>query len=71
MGIPSGDNRIPKKVKPLMASIADIGLQKPIDVLEVAGEYSGFSGGHCYEACCNLVHDTIRARRLPRPQISA
>lgn len=57
-----------EKVKALMASIADIGLQEPIDVLEVEGEYYGFSGCHRYEACCKLGHQTIlaRVRRAPK-----
>lgn len=58
----------PEKVAALMASIADIGLQEPIDVLEVDGEYYGFSGCHRFEACKRLGHDTIRCRvrRAPR-----
>ena len=48
------------KVEALMASIAEIGLQTPIDVLEVNGKYYGFSGCHRYEACARLGHDTIR-----------
>ncbi|MGC1308488.1 MAG: sulfiredoxin [Phormidesmis sp.] len=58
----------PDKVKALMASIADIGLQEPIDVLEVEGEYYGFSGCHRYEACSRLGHQTIlaRVRRAPK-----
>ncbi|MEM9087595.1 MAG: sulfiredoxin [Cyanobacteria bacterium P01_F01_bin.53] len=57
----------PDKVKTLMTSIADIGLQEPIDVLEVEGQYYGFSGCHRYEACCHLGHQTILAkvRRAP------
>jgi sulfiredoxin len=45
-----------------MASIAKIGLQEPIDVLEVEGVYYGFSGCHRYEACLRLGHETIRCR---------
>ncbi|MGI0492890.1 ParB N-terminal domain-containing protein [Alkalinema pantanalense CENA528] len=58
----------PDKVQRLMASIAEIGLQEPIDVLEVEGEYYGFSGCHRYEACTRLGHETIlcRIRRAPR-----
>ncbi|HLP90940.1 MAG TPA: ParB N-terminal domain-containing protein [Nostocaceae cyanobacterium] len=33
-----------QKVPALMVSIAEIGQQEPIDVLEVDGEYYGFSG---------------------------
>ncbi len=56
------------KVANLMESIQAIGLQEPIDVLEVDGEYYGFSGCHRYEACTRLGHETIRCRvrRAPR-----
>lgn len=56
------------KVAALMDSIAEIGLQEPIEVLEVEGEYYGFSGCHRYEACSRLGHETIlcRVRRAPR-----
>jgi uncharacterized ParB-like nuclease family protein len=56
------------KVEALMQSIAEIGLQEPIDVLEVDGEYYGFSGCHRYEACTRLGHKTIlcNVRRAPR-----
>jgi uncharacterized ParB-like nuclease family protein len=56
------------KVEVLMASIAEIGLQEPIDVLEVDGQYYGFSGCHRFEACSRLGHETIlcRVRRAPR-----
>lgn len=56
------------KVENLMRSIAEIGLQEPIDVLEVDGEYYGFSGCHRYEACTRLGHETIlcNVRRAPR-----
>jgi uncharacterized ParB-like nuclease family protein len=57
-----------EKVKTLMASIAEIGLQEPIDVFEVDGQFYGFSGCHRYEACSRLGHETIlcRVRRAPR-----
>ncbi|MBD2079377.1 sulfiredoxin [Leptolyngbya sp. FACHB-17] len=57
-----------EKVKNLMASISEIGLQEPIDVLEVDGQYYGFSGCHRYEACSRLGHETIlcNVRRAPR-----
>jgi uncharacterized ParB-like nuclease family protein len=45
----------PEKVAALMESIKDIGLQEPIDVLEVEGEYYGFSGCHRYEVRLNVV----------------
>jgi len=56
------------KVTALMKSIQAIGLQEPIDVLEVDGEYYGFSGCHRFEACTRLGHETIlcRIRRAPR-----
>ncbi|QZZ19104.1 ParB N-terminal domain-containing protein [Leptothermofonsia sichuanensis E412] len=56
------------KVAALMDSIQEIGLQEPIDILEVDGEYYGFSGCHRYEACTRLGHKTIRCRvrRAPR-----
>ena len=58
----------PAKVEALMASIAQIGQQEPIDVLEVEGEYYGFSGCHRFEACQRLGQSTIicRIRRAPR-----
>lgn len=52
----------PEKVAALMRSIAEVGLQEPIDVLEVEGRYYGFSGCHRYEACSRLGHHTIRCR---------
>lgn len=56
------------KVAALMQSIQEIGLQEPIDVLEVEGEYFGFSGCHRYEACDRLGYETIpcNVRRAPR-----
>ena len=58
----------PAKVAALMASIEAEGLREPIDVLEVEGEYYGFSGCHRFEACSRLGHETIRCnvRRAPR-----
>jgi len=58
----------PDKVVALMASIQEIGLQEPIDVLEVEGQYYGFSGCHRYEACSRLGHETIlcNVRRAPK-----
>lgn len=57
-----------EKVTALMASIQEIGLQEPIDVLEVEGKYYGFSGCHRYEACTKLGLETIqcRVRRAPK-----
>lgn len=56
------------KVATLMESIQDIGQQEPIDVLEVDGQYYGFSGCHRFEACQRLGKETIRCRvrRAPR-----
>ncbi|MGB3766342.1 MAG: sulfiredoxin [Phormidesmis sp.] len=56
------------KVRSLMASIAEIGLQEPIDVLEVEGQYYGFSGCHRYEACSRLGHEMILARVRKAPK---
>jgi len=57
-----------KKVAALMTSIQMEGLREPIDVLEVDGEYYGFSGCHRYEAHQRLGKETIRCRvrRAPR-----
>lgn len=56
------------KVAALMESIQAEGLREPIDVLEVDGEYYGFSGCHRFEACSRLGYETIRCkiRRAPR-----
>lgn len=51
-----------QKVKELMDSIKEIGLQVPIDVLEVDGVYYGFSGCHRYEAHQQLGLPTIRCK---------
>ena len=58
----------PNKGEALMESIGAIGQQEPIDVLEVDGEYYGFSGCHRFEACQRLGKDTIlaRVRKAPR-----
>ena len=58
----------PDKVRCLMASIQEIGLQEPIDVLEVEGKFYGFSGCHRYEACTRLGHETIRCRIRRAPK---
>ncbi|KAJ3674566.1 hypothetical protein LUZ60_005182 [Juncus effusus] len=52
----------PNKVQELMDSIKVIGLQVPIDVLEVDGVYYGFSGCHRYEAHQQLGLPTIRCK---------
>lgn len=57
----------PVKVEVLMASINEIGLQEPIDILEVEGQYWGFSGCHRFEACRRLGHVTIRCRVRQAP----
>ena len=56
------------KVSALMESIAEIGQIEPIDVLEVDGQYYGFSGCHRYESCQKLGKETIlaRVRKAPR-----
>ncbi|NEO98300.1 MAG: ParB N-terminal domain-containing protein [Symploca sp. SIO2E9] len=73
--IPLGQIRRPlprandqQKVVALMESIAKEGLREPIDVLEVDGQYYGFSGCHRYEAHQRLGKETIkcRVRHAPR-----
>ena len=60
----------PQKVAVLMKSIQTVGLQEPIDVLEVEGQYYGFSGCHRYEACTRIGHQNIRCRvRRATPQV--
>ncbi|MDJ0733118.1 MAG: sulfiredoxin [Nostocaceae cyanobacterium] len=56
------------KVQALMESIREIGQQEPIDVLEVDGQYYGFSGCHRYEACQRLGKETILARVRKAPK---
>ncbi|WP_041933929.1 ParB N-terminal domain-containing protein [Gloeothece verrucosa] len=58
----------PQKVEALMQSIASEGLREPIDVLEVDGQYYGFSGCHRFEAHQRLGKQTIkcRVRQAPR-----
>jgi sulfiredoxin len=58
----------PVKVQALMDSIAEIGQQEPIEILEVEGVYYGFSGCHRFEACQRLGQATVlcRVRRAPR-----
>ncbi|PSO53865.1 MAG: chromosome partitioning protein ParB [Cyanobacteria bacterium QH_8_48_120] len=57
-----------EKVTALMDSIQQEGLREPIDVLEVDGQYYGFSGCHRFEAHQRLGKETIkcRVRRAPR-----
>lgn len=52
----------PEKVAALMQSIQDIGLQEPIDVLEVDGKFWGFSGCHRFEAHQRLGKEQILCR---------
>ncbi len=52
----------PQKVAALMTSIQAEGLHEPIEVLEVEGQYYGFSGCHRYEAFQRLGYDAIRCR---------
>jgi sulfiredoxin len=63
----------PQKVAALIESIAAIGQQEPIDILEVEGQYYGFSGCHRYEACTRLGLETIlcRIRKAPRSVLQA
>ena len=58
----------PTKVAALMESIKEEGLHEPIDVLEVDGQYYGFSGCHRFEAHQRLGKETIkcRVRKAPR-----
>ena len=58
----------PNKVEELMESIAEIGQQEPIDLLEVDGKYYGFSGCHRFEACQRLGKETIKARVRKAPR---
>lgn len=58
----------PQKVQDLMESIQAIGQQEPIDVLEVDGQYYGFSGCHRYEACQRLGKETVLARVRKAPK---
>jgi uncharacterized ParB-like nuclease family protein len=58
----------PKKVEALMKSIAEIGLQEAIDLLEVDGQYYGFSGCHRFEACQRLGKYSIKARVRKAPR---
>jgi sulfiredoxin len=56
------------KVQALMESISEIGQQEPIDVIEVDGQFYGFSGCHRYEACQRLGKETILARVRKAPK---
>ncbi|MGK7937957.1 MAG: ParB N-terminal domain-containing protein [Xenococcaceae cyanobacterium] len=55
------------KVHRLARSIAEEGLHEPIDVLEVEGQYYGFSGCHRYEAHQLLGKETIKCRIRKAP----
>lgn len=58
------------KVIALMASIAAVGQQEPIDVLELDGQLWGFNGCHRVAAHERLGLDTIRARvRRATPEV--
>lgn len=52
----------PAKVAQLAESIAQHGLQVPIDVLEVNGRFYGFSGCHRFAAHERLGRHAIRCR---------
>lgn len=56
------------KVAALMESIAKEGLREPIDVLEVDGQYYGFSGCHRFEAHQRLGKETIKCRVRSAPR---
>jgi len=59
------------KVEALANSIQEIGLQEPIDVLQLDtdGSYWGFSGCHRFEAHQRLGLETIKCRvRKATPQ---
>lgn len=56
------------KVAALMESIEKEGLREPIDVLEVDGQYYGFSGCHRFEAHQRLGKETIKCRVRRAPQ---
>lgn len=58
----------PNKVTALMESIQQEGLREPIDVLEVDGQYYGFSGCHRFEAHQRLGKETIRCRVRKAPR---
>ena len=49
------------KVEDLMQSINEIGLQKPIDLIEFEGRFYGFNGCHRYTAHKRLGRTTIEA----------
>eukprot|EP01026_Neomeris_dumetosa_P017859 TRINITY_DN16947_c0_g1_i1.p2 TRINITY_DN16947_c0_g1~~TRINITY_DN16947_c0_g1_i1.p2 ORF type:complete len:159 (-),score=10.25 TRINITY_DN16947_c0_g1_i1:348-824(-) len=51
-----------EKIRALMVSIKEIGLQEPIEVLEVEGKFYGFSGCHRFEAHEKLGMETIKCR---------
>ena len=56
------------KVEQLARSIEQEGLREPIEVLEVEGEYYGFSGCHRYEAHQLLGKTTIKCRVRSAPR---
>ena len=66
--LPRSNNQ--EKVEILKKSIQEIGLLEPIDVLEVDGQYYGFSGCHRFQAHQELGKETILCRvRKATPQI--
>ena len=56
------------KVDYLMQSIADVGLQEPIDLLEIDGKLYGFNGCHRYTAHkrLGLTHIEANVRQVDR-----
>jgi sulfiredoxin len=55
----------PQKVEALIESIAAIGQQEPIDILEVEGQYYGFSGCHRYDSLSNSPSPPIGVAGAP------
>ena len=49
------------KVVDLMKSISEIGLQEPVDLIELEGKFYGFNGCHRYTAHKRLGRTTIEA----------
>ena len=56
------------KLSQLMASIDEIGLQEPIDLLEIDGKLYGFNGCHRYTAhkCLGMEYIEANVRSVDR-----